>query len=194
LPGVIFPLSVAFWIEYYLSVRASDDSPVPWHWYGSLLSACLNFPAFIYSAPVQLFRHSGFQLGRLWIGSRTVAFFIIVFVFWYWIGKAIEGWLTGHKQPASSPKLSGVRLAVIGIAAACWILIAVGVTFDGISLVWKCSWYYLRYLATDLELIQVAQWMWSVGLAIHYCRNFRDELRTRANMTAAQSNLSRSAS
>src|SRR5579864_576847 len=92
LPGIIFPFSLGSWIAYYLSVRASDDSPAPWYWYGSLLSACLNFPAFIYSAPAQPLWHLGIRLGKLWIEPRMVVFFLVVIVFWFWIGARIESY------------------------------------------------------------------------------------------------------
>ncbi len=86
LPGVIFPMSVATWVQYYLSVRASDDSPAPWYWFGSPISAWLNFPAYVYSAPAQPLARFGVRLGRLWVQPRIVTFFLLVLVFWYWIG------------------------------------------------------------------------------------------------------------
>src|SRR5579859_7853155 len=92
LPGVIFPMSVATWVQYHLSVRASDDAPAPWYWFGSPVSAWLNFPAYVYSAPVQPLARFGIRLGRLWVQPRIVTFFLLVFVFWYWVGIRVESW------------------------------------------------------------------------------------------------------
>jgi hypothetical protein len=58
-------MSIVTWVQYYLTVRASDDSPAPWYWYGGALSAWLNFPAFVYSAPAQAFYRLGIRVGKL---------------------------------------------------------------------------------------------------------------------------------
>jgi hypothetical protein len=177
LPGIIFPISLALWIDYNLSPRVSDDSPVCWYWYGSLLSACLNFPAYMYSSFAEPLWHLSFRLGRLWIAPRTVLFFAIVIVFWYWIGKTIERAL--RIQPAIVRRPQGWWLALLAFAAAWGILIAIAVSFEAVSLLWTFNWFYLRYIATDLELMKAAQVIWGIFLASYYSRRFVADLRAR---------------
>jgi len=124
--GIVFPASVVVWAQYQMSVRASDDSPAPWHWFGSPISAALNFPAFVYSAPAYgLYRMGvpGFNVGRLWIHPQVVAFFLLIIVHWYWIGRKIEYW--GEPKPNPS-KPGHALIALYGVGAAFWILWVVG--------------------------------------------------------------------
>ena len=177
LPGIIFPISLALWIEYNLSPRVSDDSPVCWYWYGSLSSACLNFPAYMYSSFAEPLWHLSFRLGRLWISPRIMLFFAIVIVFWYWIGRTIER--SRAVQPATDHRPQRLWLALLAFAAGWWILIAIAVSFEAVSLLWTRNWWYLRYIATDLELMKVSQVMWAIFLASYYSRRFLADLRAR---------------
>jgi hypothetical protein len=177
LPGIIFPISLALWIEYNLSPRVSDDSPVCWYWYGSLSSACLNFPAYMYSSFAEPLWHLSFRLGRLWISPRIMLFFAIVIVFWYWIGRTIER--SRAVQPATDHRPQRLWLALLAFIAGWWILIAIAVSFEAVSLLWTRNWWYLRYIATDLELMKVSQVMWAIFLASYYSRRFLADLRAR---------------
>jgi len=179
LPGVIFPMSVMTWVEYYRSVRASDDSPAPWYWYGGPLSAWLNFPAFVYSAPAQPLVTFGIRLGRLWIQPRIVTFFLLVFVFWYWIGSRIESWAAPQTVRAGGERPSRVRHVLYAVGAALWILISVGTTYELAFMMHVSSWYSLRYLYSDRELLDLAQFLWSTILATYYCRRFARGLRAK---------------
>jgi hypothetical protein len=178
LPGVILPYSLWSWIDYYTSVRASDDSPAPWYWYGGLASACLNFPAFIYSAFAQPLHHLGFRLGKLWIDPRMIAFFLGVFMFWYWVGRQLESWSVGGNQHGRY-KRTRPRLVLLGLIGVLWIFVTLGTIADTSFLVHNMSWYALGHLYGDFELMRVAELIWSVMLARYYCRTFAQTLRAR---------------
>ena len=170
LPGVIFPISIATWVQHYLSVRASDDSPAPCYWFGSPFSAWLNFPAYVYSAPTQPLARFGIRLGRLGVQPRIVTFFLLVFVFWYWVGVRVESWRAAKATDPvhEKPNRAYVHYALLG--AVLWILVAFGTAWDFASLVHASSWYSLRYLSGDWELLHVTQFLWSVVLAGYYFR------------------------
>jgi hypothetical protein len=179
LPGVIFPMSIMTWVRYYLSVRAFDDSPAPWYWYGGLLSACLNFPAYVYSAPAEPLYKFGIRLGRLWIQPRNVMFFLLVFVFWYWVGTKVESW-TGAKTTLLVRERPGrATLILYALGATVWILIAAGTTYQFAYMVRVSSWYALRYLFVDPHLMAVTEFLWSIVLSAYYCRSFARGLRGR---------------
>lgn len=179
LPGVIFPMSVATWVQYYLSVRASDDSPAPWYWFGSPISAWLNFPAYVYSAPAQPLARFGVRLGRLWVQPRIVTFFLLVLVFWYWIGIRVESWRAPKATDPVDEKPSGTYV-LYALGAALWILVAFGTAWDVASVVHTSSWYSLRYLSGDWELLHVTQFLWAVILAVYYSRRFVSGLKSKA--------------
>jgi len=179
LPGVIFPMSVATWVQYYLSVRASDDSPAPWYWFGGRVSAWLNFPAYVYSAPAQPFTRFGIRLGGLWVQPRIVTFFFFVLVFWYWVGIRVESWRAAETTDLIDEKPSRTYV-LYALGAALWILVAVGTAWDVASVVHAYSWYGLRYLYGDWELLHSAQFLWSVILAVYYSRRFVREFKLKA--------------
>jgi hypothetical protein len=172
LPGVIFPMSIVTWVQYYSSVRASDDSPAPWYWYGGPLSAWLNFPAFVYSAPAQAFYRLGIGVGKLWIEPRIVTFFLLVFAFWYWVGTRVESWTAQATTNTVYEKPSRVMYVLYGLGAALWTLVAIGTVYDLVSMVHVSSWYGLRHLYRDSELMSLAQCLWSLILAVYYSRKF----------------------
>jgi hypothetical protein len=172
LPGVIFPMSIASWVQYCLSLRASDDSPAPWSWYGGQLSAWLNFPAFIYSAPAQAFFRFGIRVGKLRVEPRIVTFFLFVFVFWYWVGTRVESWAAQGAAQRAYEKPSRLMHILYALGAALWILVVVGTAHDLASMVHVSSWYGLRYVYRDSELISLSQCLWSVILAVYYSRKF----------------------
>jgi hypothetical protein len=179
LPGVIFPMSIVTLMQYYLSFRASDDSPAPWCWYGGRLSAWLNFPAFIYSAPAQVLFRWGFRLGKLWIEPRMVAFFLLLVVFWYWAGATIESWAAQGAAQRAYEKPSRLMHVLYALGAALWMLVVVGTAYDLASMVHVSSWYGLRYLYRDSELMSLAQCLWSVLLAVYYSGKFVRGFRAR---------------
>jgi len=180
LPGVIFPMSIVSWVQYHLSVRASDDSPAPWSWYGGLLSACLNFPAFVYSAPAQALFRLHLRVGKLWIEPRIVTFFLIVFVFWYWVGTRAESLAAPRTTQRTYAKPTRMMRVLFAIGAALWILVAIGTAYDFASMVPVSGWYGLRYLYRDWELMSLAQVFWSVILGAYYSRKFVLGFRVRA--------------
>ena len=179
LPGVIFPLSVVTWVQYYLSVRASDDTPAPWYWFGSQLSAWLNFPAYVYSAPAQPLARFGIRLGRLWVQPRIVTFFLLVFVFWYWVGVRVESWRAAKATDPVDEK-PGRKFVLHALVAALWIFVAFGAAWDFASVVHAYSWYSLRHLYGDWELLHATQLLWSVILAVYYSRRFVRDFRVKA--------------
>jgi hypothetical protein len=180
LPGVIFPMSIVTWVRYYLSVRAFDDSPASWYWYGGLLSACLNFPAYVYSAPAQPLHKFGITLGRLWIQPRNVMFFLLVFVFWYWVGTKVESW-TGAKTTLLVRERPGrVTLILYALGVTLWIFVAVATAYDLALMAHVSSWFALRYLFVDPELMAVTEFLWSVILAVYYFRRFVRDVELKA--------------
>src|ERR1017187_947501 len=172
LPGVIFPLSITTWVQYKLSVRASDDAPAPWGWYGNPFSAWLNFPAYVYSAPAQMLFRLGIRLGKLWIEPRIVTFFLFVFVFWYWVGTRIERRAAPRATDPTPHGLSRLRQILNALGADLWILVTIGTAYDLAYMVHVLSWYSLRYLYGDWELLKVTQFLWSVILAVYYSGRF----------------------
>jgi hypothetical protein len=176
LPGVIVPTSIVTWAQYRLSVRATDDSPFPWYWYGGPFSALLNFPAFIYSAPAQTLRSLSFRVGKVWIEPRTVAFFLFVFVIWYWIGMRIE--TSGRVHPIHQ-RPSRIKLTLYGLGAGLWILLTVSTSYNLAFRSVFSSWHSLRDIYTGAELLELAQFLWSVALATYYCGVFVLGLRVR---------------
>lgn len=180
LPSVIFPMSIVTWVQYHLSVRASDDVPAPWSWYGGPFSAWLNFPAFVYSAPAQAFVRVGLRVGKLWIEPRIVAFFLLVLVFWQWVGTRIEHLSAPKATNQVRQRVSQMRRVLYALGAALWILLTVGTAYDMVSQVRLSSWYGLRHLYGDRELLDVAQFLWSSILAVYYSRKFVRGVRARA--------------
>src|ERR1700678_554877 len=182
LPGLIFPMSIVTWVEYCQSVRASDDSPAPWSWYGGLLNACLNFPALVYSSPAQAFYRLGISVGKLWIEPRILTFFLLVCVFWYWVGSKLQSGVRQGTTHTVSEKRSRVVLVLHALGAALWILVAVGTAYELAFVVHASSRYGLRYLYhlyRDSELMSLAQFLWSVILAVYYSRKFVEGFRGR---------------
>jgi predicted permease len=179
LPVVIFTMSITTWVQYYLSVRASDDSPAPWYWYGGLLSACLNFPAYVYSAPTQPLHRFGIKLGSLWIEPRVITFFVIVFAFWYWVGSRIESWATSETMHSVRKKPSRATQVPYALGAVLWVLVTIGTSYDIASTVQVSSWHGLRYLYGDRGLMIATQLLWSVLLALYYFRQFARGLGVR---------------
>ena len=178
LPGVIFPMSIGTWVQYYLSVRASDDSPAPWYWFGGPVSAWLNFPAYVYSAPAQPFIRFGIRLGRLWVQPRIVTFFLLVFVFWYWVGTKVESLAAPKDTNAVGPKPKRARRVLHVLGAALWILIAVGTAHD-LAFVVEVSRHSRHYIYGDRELLNLTQFFWSLVLAVYYSRRLAREFRSR---------------
>jgi hypothetical protein len=179
LPGIIFPMSLAMWLQYHLSIRASDDSQPAWAWYGSPISAALNFPAFVYSGPANLlFRIGvpGFNVGKLWIHPQIVLFFLLVIVHWHWIGRKIE---CRDLPESDSPPRKPARLliALYGLGAALWILFVVG-GVQGVVETWL--WLHRSNLIWDREIYPFTGMLWSVGLAAYYSRSFVRGLLARA--------------
>jgi hypothetical protein len=175
-PGIVFPASVVLWVQYQMSVRASDDSPVPWHWFGSPISAALNFPAFVYSGPaVWLYRMGvpAFTVGRLWIDPQVVAFFLLIIVHWYWIGRKIEYW--GEPKPNPS-KAGHALIALYGVGAAFWLLWVVG-SVQAVVRMWPLA---LSPLLWRSDLYVLIPLLWSVGLSAYYSTSFVRSLRLRA--------------
>jgi hypothetical protein len=179
LPAGIFPMAIATWVQYYLSVRASDDSPAPWYWFGGPLSAWLNFPAYVYSAPAQPFARFGIRIGRLWVQPRIVTFFLLVFVFWYWVGIRVESWGAAKTTDPVDEKPSRT-FVLCALGAALWILVAFGTAWDFASVVRTYGWHSLRYLYGDWGLLHVTQFLWSVILATYYSRRFLRDFRVKA--------------
>ena len=179
LPCVIFPMSVATWVQYYLSMRASDDAPAPWYWFGSPVSAWLNFPAYAYSAPAQPLARFGIRLGRLWVEPRIVTFFLLVFLFWYWVGIRVESWRAAKTTDPADEKPSGTDVVYV-LGAFLWISVAFGTAWDIASVVHASSSYSLRYLYGDWELLHGIQFLWAVILAVYYTRRFLRDLRVKA--------------
>ncbi|MGB9203285.1 MAG: hypothetical protein WCB94_04840 [Terriglobales bacterium] len=167
------------WLQYHLSIRASDDSQPAWAWYGSPISAALNFPAFVYSGPATLlFRIGvpGFNVGKLWIHPQIVLFFFLVIVHWYWIGQKIEHRvLRESDSPPRKPTL--LLVALYGLGAALWILFVIG-TVQAVVETWL--WLRRSNLIWDREIFPVAWVLWSVGLSVYYSRSFVRALRVRA--------------
>lgn len=171
LPAIIFPVSMWSWIQYQLSVRVFDDSPVPWYWYGGLWSACLNFPAYNFPAPFETLHRLHFRIGRLWIEPRIISFFLIVLLFWFWIGTRFESWVRAEKAPRVSQGFMTFRLVVLALTAALWLLFAVGTVYDTVHFL-RDYWRYTLYIAWDLDMMKAAQLLWSVLLAVYYLRRF----------------------
>jgi hypothetical protein len=169
LPTVILPMSVVTWVQYYLSVRASDDSPAPWYWYGGALSAWLNFPAYVYSAPAQPFVRFGIRLGKLWVEPRILAFFVLVFVFWYWVGTRIESWAAPRPASPIRKKTSRVIQILYVLGAALWALEALALAYELVFVV-DVARHSRHYMYGYRELLDVAQFLWSVILAVYYSR------------------------
>src|SRR5579859_656458 len=98
-----------------------------------MLSACLNFPAYVYSAPAQPLHRFGVRLGKLWIQPRIAMFFLLVFAFWYWAGIRVES-----RRAAQTMHLVGrtrrPMFALYALAAALWIFLAFGTAWDFASL------------------------------------------------------------
>jgi hypothetical protein len=168
LPGLIFPMSIVSWVQYYLSVRASDDSPAPWYWFGSPLSAWLNFPAYVYSAPAQPLDRFGIRLGRLWVHPRILMFFLLVIVFWYWAGIRVESWRAARTKDSVDEKPSRA-FVLYALGAVLWIFVAFGTAWDFASAV---HLYSLRSLGRhgDWDLLQITHFLWSAILAAYYAR------------------------
>ncbi len=183
LPCLIFPMTVATWVQYWLSVRASDDSPASWYWYGGLWSACLNFPAFVYSrvvsAPFRLVGLRSFVFGRLWLEPETLVFFPMVVVFWYWIGKNFDEWLVNEGRYHPNAERRIMMLGFYGTSACFWGLITVGLIYDMASAGYISSWHLFTYFL-DRSLQGCAHILWSVALAILFARRFRRKLVTHA--------------
>ena len=179
LPGIILPASVAMWLAYYTSVRASDDSQPAWAWYGSPISAALNFPAFVYSGPANWLYRMGvpaFNVGKLWIHPQVVAFFLLVIVHWYWMGRKIEHWGAPKLQLAPA-KPDYTLIVLYGLGAGVWILFAFGSAYGVVEV-----WLWLRHstLFWDREIYPLACVLWAVGLSAYYSTSFVRSLRVRA--------------
>lgn len=99
---------------------------------------------------------------------RIVTFFLLVFVFWYWVGVRVESWRAAKAtDPAhEKPNRAYVLYALLGglVDIGC-LRHRVGFCIRGAS-----SWYSLRYLYGDWELLHVTQFLWSVVLAGYYFR------------------------
>ena len=179
LPCVIFPATVATWVEYWRSVRASDDSPASWAWYGGFWSACLNFPAFVYSVPISApFRLAGvrgFAFGRLWLGPQEILFFLMVIVFWYWMGKDIDRWLANRGVVRPDPGQRNLMLLLYGTGLCFWVLIFAGLVYDMAVGGYLSSWHYFSYFL-DRSLGHCARILWSVSLAVLFARRFKRRL------------------
>jgi len=175
LPGLILPTSIMNWVQYQQSVRVFDDSPAPWHWYGSFLSASLNFPAYVYSAPAQPFFGLAFKVGRIRIEPRTVLFFVLVFVIWYWIGKKIEGRdLSRNRIP------SRILLVLYALGAFLWVWIACMAIFGIAFSVPTSSWRNMRYyLFRDAMLLESICFLWSLSLGWYYSKKFTQGFQAR---------------
>ena len=174
LPGIILPASVAMWLQYYMSVRASDDSQPAWAWYGSPISAALNFPAFVYSGPAnRSFRMGvpGFKAGRFWIHPQVIVFFLLVVVHWYWIGGKVE-----QRWPKPPSKPAHVLIALYGIGAFLWFLFALGSVYAVVEV-----WLWLRHSAVFWahEIYPFTCLLWSVGLSVYFSKSFVGGLRAR---------------
>jgi len=176
LPGVIFPTSIAGWVRYGLSLRASDDVPVQWYWYGSPFSALLNFPAYVYSAPAQMLFRFGIRVGKLWIEPRIVTFFVLVIVFWYWLGTKIESFAAPRSMPPVREGTGRSALALHVLGAALWAMVALGTIYDLQHMVHIYGWDRLRNFAGDWELLKIAQLLWGVILAVYYCSRVARDL------------------
>jgi hypothetical protein len=178
LPGIIFPMSLAMWLQYHLSLRASDDSQPAWGWYGSPISAALNFPAFVYSGPANwLFRMGvpGFNVGKLWVHPQIVLFFLLVIAHWYWIGGKVDDRpLRRSDSPPRKP--APLLVALYGLCAALWILFIIG-TVQAVAEVWL--WLHRSPAIWDREIYPFTSVLWSVGLSVYYSRSFVRGLRAR---------------
>jgi len=179
LPGVIFPASIAGWVQYGLSARASDDVPVQWYWYGSPFSALLNFPAYVYSAPAQMLFRFGVRVGNLWIEPRVVTFFVLVFVFWYWVGARLESWAAPKSIPLVREGKGRLTPVLYALGAALWALVTLGTIYDLLHMVHIYSWDRLRNFAGDWELLKIGQLLWGVILAVYCCSRLVRDVRLR---------------
>ncbi len=179
LPGAVLPFSLVSWVEYRLSIRAFDDAPAPWYWYGGLVSACLNFPAYIYSVPFEPFFHRRLHFGRLYIEPRMVSFFLIVMFFWHSLGERAENWRSGKRQDSVAKKRSATQIIVLGFFAALWLLVTAGTVADSAFLLEGTSWYAFLHLWRDIEIMKLAELSWCAILAGYYCRAFTQVLRAR---------------
>jgi hypothetical protein len=180
LPGVVFSFSLQSWVSYHLSLRVYDDAPAPSYWYGDLVSACLNFPAFVYSAFAQPLWRLGFRVGRVYVEPRIIVFFVIVIIFWGWIGAGIERKFAFENQNSIHAKPSKFWLVALGLAASLWILVSVGITYDLLWMLKFRSWYYLRYVALESEIMTTAQLLWSVLLGVYFSRRFARGIQSRS--------------
>ena len=175
-PGIVFPASLIFWVRYHMSVRAFDDSPGPWYWYGSPISAALNFPAYAYSGLANLLDRMGvpgFKVGRLWIHPQVLAFFVLIIVHWYWIGWKVEHW--GQPIQSPPPKARYALIALYGVGAAYWFLWLVATVNDSMQAVF----WPPRAIFLGLYIDRLIRLLWSVALSAYYSTSFVRSLRIR---------------
>ena len=116
---------------------------------------------------------------KAWVQPRIVTFFLFVLVFWYWVGIRVESWRAAETTDLIDEKPSRTYV-LYALGAALWILVAVGTAWDVASVVHAYSWYGLRYLYGDWELLHSAQFLWSVILAVYYSRRFVREFKLKA--------------
>jgi hypothetical protein len=169
MPGIILPLSLIAWLRYYTSVRVSDDSPPPWFWYGSPFTAWINLPAFVYSAPARLLGQAGLRgvrVGRAWVEPRTAVFFLLIALFWYWVGIKVEGHAASIQPRSRIRRVSCLMLYALG--AGLWILIAVGSTYDLIFMWHVPGWYMFPRILDSGEFYVSSRLIWGVVLGTYF--------------------------
>ena len=174
-PGIVLPASIVSWVQHQMSVRASDDAPVPWDWFGSPISAALNFPAYEYSRPAILLYRMGvpeFNVGRLWIHPQVVAFFLLIIVHWYWIGRKIEYW--GEPKLNRPSKPGHALIALYGVGAAFWLLWLIGSVTSAVR-----TWPWRLAISWNSDIYLLIPLVWSVGLSAYYSTSFVRSLRVR---------------
>jgi hypothetical protein len=169
IPGVILPLSLIAWVRYYTSLRVFDDSPPPWSWYGSPLTAWIDFPAFVYSAPARLLSQVGLRgvrIGRAWVEPRTAVFFLLIALLWYWVGIKVEGHAVSTQPRSRIRRVSCLML--YALSAGLWILIAIGSTYDLIFMWHVRDWYRVPRILDSEEFYVSAGLVWGVVLGTYF--------------------------
>lgn len=104
-------------------------------------------------------------------------FFLLVFVFWYWVGTKVEFWTGAKTMPTVRERPRRVTFILYALGATLWILVAGGTTYQFAYMMRVSGWYAPRYLFVDPHLMAVTEFLWSVILAVYYSRRFVRDLK-----------------
>lgn len=168
LPALIFPISLIEWLRYHTSVRVLDDAPPPWSWYGDPFLPWIDLPAAVYAKAARLFTPTSFGIRyqRAWIDPETTFYFVMVIVFWYWIGKRVE--LRGS---SGSPLTSTKRIVfsiLYALGASLWMIIAVGSAYELATMWHVWNWYHIPQIVDSPEFFTSAGVLWGAILGTYF--------------------------